>query len=423
MTISIAEDLLEFIDASPSPYHCVAEAAKRLTRGGWTETTWDAGFTAGSRGFVRVGGALIGWSNDEAAVQPIVMIGAHTDSPNLRITPRPDLSVVGVRQLGISPYGGVLANSWLDRDLGLSGRVVVRSGDGVDVRLMRDDRPLLRVPQLAIHLDRTISSEGLKLDPSRHLTPVWGLGASLPGEFAAWLAGAVGVEPHEVVGWDVMCHDTLPAGFLGADEELISAPRIDNQASCFGAVSSLIDVGSRAGRTLLIALFDHEEVGSASATGAGGALLPQVLERLTSAWGGDAATLANALGSGQCMSADMAHATHPNYPERHDPSHQIALGGGPVVKVNVNQRYATDGPTAGRFRALCDGAGIPHQTYSHRNDLQCGSTIGPITAAQLGIPTIDVGMPQLSMHSIRELMATRDVDYMVETFSGWFEHV
>ena len=398
MSISIAEDLLGFIDASPSPYHCVAEAAKRLSRGGWTETTWDNGFTAAPRGFVRVGGALIGWSNDEAAVQPIVMIGAHTDSPNLRITPRPDLSVGGVRQLGISPYGGVLANSWLDRDLGLSGRVVVRSGDGVDVRLMRDDRPLLRVPQLAIHLDRTISSEGLKLDPSRHLTPVWGLGSSSPGEFAAWLAGAVGVEPHEVVGWDVMCHDTLPAGFLGADEELISAARLDNQASCFGAVSSLIGVGSRAGRTLLIALFDHEEVGSASTTGAGGALLPQVLDRLTSAWGGDAATLANALGTGHCMSADMAHATHPNYPERHDPAHQIALGGGPVVKVNVNQRYATDGPTAGRFRALCDGASIPHQTYSHRNDLQCGSTIGPITAARLGIPTIDVGMAQLSMH-------------------------
>jgi len=423
MSISSAESLLEFIDASPSPYHCVTEAAKRLTRAGWSETTWDLDFIPPARGFVRVGGALIAWSNDESVLDPVLMIGAHTDSPNLRIVQRPDRSVSGVRQLGVSPYGGVLLNSWLDRDLGLSGRVVVRSGAGVEVRLMRDDRPLLRVPQLAIHLDRTISTDGLKLDPSRHLTPVWGLGDSLPGEFSAWLGETVGVDPHDVVGWDVMCHDTLPAGFLGRDEELISAPRLDNQVSCYGALEALIGQGSRRGRTLLVALFDHEEVGSETTTGAGGALLAQVLERLASAWSAGPDGLSLALSGGQCLSADMAHATHPNYPERHDPAHQIALGGGPVVKVNVNQRYASDGPTSGRFRVVCDAAGVPHQTYSHRNDMQCGSTIGPMTAARLGIPTVDVGMAQLSMHSIRELMATSDVAHMVDAFGAWFQRV
>ncbi len=435
MAVTPAEDLLAFIDASPSPYHCVAEAARRLERAGFEPASaqvdndhapevrasdpavWNGGLRALDRGYVRTGGALIAWSCGSEALGRLRLIGAHTDSPNLRIVPRPDVDTVGFRQLGITPYGGLLANSWLDRDLGLSGRVAVRSAAAPETRLFRDDRPLLRVPQLAIHLDRSIGTEGLRLDPARHLTPVWGLTDPQADGFAAYLAAMVDCPADEIMAWDVMAHDITTAGYLGTDESMISASRLDNQVSCFGAVRALSEYAGP--DTAMIALFDHEEVGSESSTGAAGALLPQVLDALAAAWGQSPDAVRIACATGGCLSADMAHATHPNYSERHDPAHPVRVGGGPVVKVNVNQRYATDAVTAAELRQVCDRSGIRHQTYSHRNDLPCGSTIGPITATRLGIPTVDVGMAMLSMHSIRELMGTSDVDLMLQCFAAW----
>ena len=423
MTHQAADDLLSFIDASPSPFHAATEVATRLEAAGFGE--WDLAdeWPNGGAGYVRLGGALVAWSGPAGEVTtPFRIIGAHTDSPNLRIKPRPDRSVAGFRQLDVEPYGGLLLNSWLDRDLGLSGRVLLRgAAGGVEARLFRDDRPLLRVPQLAIHLDREISERGLLLNRQQHLIPVWGLGPSTEGDFAAWLAEQVAVSDADVLGWDVMCHDTLPAGFLGAEEELISAPRLDNLCSTYGAVSSLVATAGVTDSIGVIALFDHEEVGSESATGAGSELLPRVLGRVVASRGGSPDDLARALADSRCLSADMAHGTHPNYTDRHEPNHWIGLGGGPVIKTNLNQRYATDGRTGAEFRLICERAGIAVQEYSHRNDMACGSTIGPITAARLGIPTLDVGMAQLSMHSIRELMATRDVEVMVRAFSAWFE--
>lgn len=418
-----AADLLSFVDASPSPYHCVAEAARRLGRAGFSPSDWTGDFEPSGAGYVEVGGALVAWKAPAGGPgSPVRIIGAHTDSPNLRIKPRPDHTSAGFRQLLVEPYGGLLQNSWLDRDLGLSGRVVVRDATGgTETRLFRDDRPLLRVPQLAIHLDRDVNN-GLKLNPAVHLTPVWGLGDDRGVEFRQWLAAQVDARAADVMGWDVMCHDTLPGGFLGDDEELISAPRLDNQASCFGAVETLVRLqqeDTTRSHGVIVALFDHEEVGSQSSTGAGGALLGHVISRLNAAWGGTDADLVATLASSHCLSADMAHGTHPNYPERHDVGAPIRLGGGPVVKANVNQRYATDGPSAADFRLAAERAGVATQTYSHRNDLTCGSTIGPMTAAGLGVATVDVGMAMLSMHSIRELMATADVAHMIDSFAEW----
>jgi len=408
-----AADLLSFIDASPSPYHAVAEAARRLDAAGFAEVT-DAAPGGPGDAYLRSGGLLIAWRVAETG--PDVgwrIIGAHTDSPNLRIKPHPDLAGSGMRRLAAEPYGGALLNSWLDRDLGLSGRVAVRESDGsIGSRLFRDDRPLLRVPQLAIHLDRDVTANGLVLDKQRHLNPVWGLGTPVDGDFAEWLAGAVGVDPSQVLAWDAMCHDTLPSGLLGVDEELISAARLDNLCSSFGAVTALTSAPTAppaSGRNTMIALFDHEEIGSETATGAASPWLARVLAGL----GPFDVT------SSRVLSADMAHGTHPNYPERHEPKHTIALGGGPVVKVNVNGRYATEAVTNGEFLAACADAGVPAQTYAHRADLACGSTIGPITAARLGVATVDVGMPQLSMHSARELMAAADVAHMTAAFTAW----
>ena len=342
-----------------------------------------------------------------------VLVGAHTDSPNLRVKARPDTGRAGWRQIGVEVYGGALVNSWLDRDLGLSGRVTLRDPDapgGTRTELVLVDAPIARVPQLAIHLDREINDTGLKLNRQQHLVPVWGLGPVHEGSFRAFVADHLGADDAAVLAWDLMLHDLTPSTVGGARGEMIFAPRLDNLCSAHAAVRALVATADRASadHVAVICLFDHEEIGSTSATGAAGTLLPRLLERSVLARGGGRDDYLRALGASLCASADMAHATHPNYPERHEPGHPIALDGGPVIKINANQRYATESRSAAAFRLACERAAVPVQEYVHRTDLPCGSTIGPITAAQLGIPTVDVGVAQLSMHSARELAGSHD---------------
>jgi aspartyl aminopeptidase len=408
-----ALDLIAFIDASPSPFHACAAAAARLEAAGYTEVrevdVWPS--EPGRRYLVR-GGSLVAWSSEgrRGPAHPFRIVGAHTDSPNLRIKPHADTGHAGYRQLAVEVYGGALLNSWLDRDLGLSGRVVVRDASapgGTVARLLRDDRPLLRVPQLAIHLDREIGANGLKLNPQQHLVPVWGLGSPTPGAFRTYVAGVVGAGAHDVLGWDLMAHDRTPSTLAGVEEELVSAPRLDNLCSSWAGLTALL-AHEGEGPTPVLVLFDHEEIGSTSDRGAASSLLPTVLERIVTGPGGARDDLFRALAGSVCASADMAHATHPNYADRHEPGHHIALNGGPVLKVNTNLRYATDGATTAAFALACEQAGVPLQRYAHRSDLPCGSTIGPITAAELGIATLDVGAPQLAMHSARELAGSAD---------------
>lgn len=339
------------------------------------------------------------------------IVGAHTDSPNLRVRPQPDAGRVGLRQLALEVYGGPLLNSWLDRDLGLSGRVVVRGAHGPAERLLRIERPLLRIPQLAIHLDREITTEGLRLNPQQHLSPIWGLSRGVPDDFATFLAHELDCAPESILAWDLMTHDLTPSALLGVANELVSAPRLDNLCSCWAGTEALVSAASGDGplpHIPVLVLFDHEEVGSTSDRGASSPLLPALLERIVIGLGGGREEVLRALASSVCCSADNAHATHPNYPERHEPNHLIELNGGPVLKVNSNVRYATDAASAATFVLACEQAGVPLQRYSHRGDLPCGSTIGPITAARLGIPTVDVGAPQLAMHSARELGGAAD---------------
>ncbi len=418
-----ANDLANFIDASPTPFHAVHNAAARLTDAGFEQFVPGSTTSPGARFVVR-DGALVAWVDGERPGAPFRLIGAHTDSPNLRIRPRPDRGVAGLRQLGVEVYGGALLNSWLDRDLGLAGRVAVRSGDGggtIEHRLFRAEEPLLRVPQLAIHLDREISERGLLLNRQQHLSPVWGIGAPVEGEFRRWLADAVEVSPDDVLGWDVACFDLQPSSLLGADEEFLVAPRLDNLCSSFGALEALLSVrwGPADAGPSMIVLFDFEEVGSTAVTGADSSWLARVLAQRADALGVDPVAVSASADGTMVLSADMAHATHPNYPERHEPQHWVHMGGGPVIKHNVNARYATDSVGAAAFRLACADADVPVQEYSHRGDLPCGSTIGPISAAQLGATTVDVGMAQLSMHSIREMMAADDVETMVRAFTSW----
>ncbi|MCX4737908.1 M18 family aminopeptidase [Streptomyces antibioticus] len=408
------DDLMSFLSASPSPYHAVANAAERLEKAGFRQVVetdaWDDTSSTGGR-YVLRGGAIVAWYVPEGAGAhtPFRIIGAHTDSPNLRVKPIPDTGAHGWRQIAVEIYGGPLLNSWLDRDLGIAGRLTLRDGS---TRLVDTGRPLLRVPQLAIHLDRAVNTDGLKLDKQRHLQPVWGLGGDVrAGDLIAFLAEEAGLPADEVTGWDLMTHPVEPPAYLGRDQELLAGPRMDNLLSVHAGTAALAAVAT-AGAELpyipVLAAFDHEENGSQSDTGADGPLLGSVLERSVFARGGSYEDRARAFAGTVCLSSDTGHAVHPNYAERHDPTHHPRVNGGPILKVNVNNRYATDGSGRAVFAAACEKAGVPFQSFVSNNSMPCGTTIGPITAARHGIRTVDIGVAILSMHSARELCGDAD---------------
>ncbi|CDR08325.1 M18 family aminopeptidase [Streptomyces iranensis] len=414
------DDLMSFLRASPSPYHAVASAAERLEKAGFRRieetASWDG--AAGGR-FVLRGGAIIAWYVPEGAeaATPYRIVGAHTDSPNLRVKPIPDTGAHGWRQIAVEIYGGALLNTWLDRDLGLSGRITLRDGSH---HLVTVDRPLMRVPQLAVHLDRSVNTEGLKLDKQRHMTPVWGLGGVEEGDLIRFVAEETGVAAEEIAGWDLMTHSVEPPAYLGRDRELVAGPRMDNLVSVHAGTAALIAAAQQELPYIpVLAAFDHEENGSQSDTGADGPLLGTVLERSVFARGGGYEERARAFAGTVCLSSDTGHAVHPNYAERHEPGHHPRPNGGPILKVNVNQRYATDGAGRAVFAAACERAGVPWQSFVSHNSMPCGTTIGPITAARHGIATVDIGIAILSMHSARELCGAQDPRLLAKALNAF----
>ncbi|GAA1159803.1 M18 family aminopeptidase [Ornithinicoccus hortensis] len=409
----VATGLCAYLDASPSPFHAVRAAAELLAGHGFTEVSeTDPTPMEPGRYLTVRGGSLVAWSSEfaDGPATPFRVVGAHTDSPNLRVKPQPDGTSAGWQTLGVEVYGGPLLNSWLDRDLGLSGRVALRDGDGIREQLVRVDDPVLRVSQLAVHLDRTVNTEGLRLNAQQHLAPHWGLGTE-PGDFRGYLAELVGARSADVLAWDVMTHDLTPARRIGRDADLVASARLDNQATCYAGIRALVDaVEHHDGPAVVpvLVLFDHEEVGSTSERGAQSGYLPATLERIVLAAGGGREDYHRALAGSVVASGDMAHATHPNYADRHEPTHRIRMNGGPVLKVNAQLRYATDSRGAAAFTQACQRAGVPVQTFVSRTDLPCGSTVGPVTSALTGATTVDFGAPTLSMHSTRELAGVAD---------------
>ncbi|MCZ7459129.1 M18 family aminopeptidase [Streptomyces sp. WMMC940] len=418
------EDMMSFLTASPSPYHAVANAAERLDKAGFRQVeetdAWDG--TSGGK-YVLRGGAIIAWYVPEGAPAhtPFRIVGAHTDSPNLRVKPEPDMGAHGWRQIAVEIYGGPLLNSWLDRDLGLAGRLTLRDGS---TRLVNVDRPLLRVPQLAIHMDRSIYEKGLQLDKQKHMQPIWGLGDTVrEGDLISFLEEESGLAPGEVTGWDLMTHALEAPAFLGRHRELVAGPRMDNLLSVHAGTAALAAVSGRDGLAYIpvLAAFDHEENGSQADTGADGPLLGSVLERSVFARGGTYEDRARAFAGTVCLSSDTGHAVHPNYAERHDPTHHPRPNRGPILKVNVNQRYATDGSGRAVFAAACERAGVEWQTFVSNNAMPCGTTIGPITAARHGIRTVDIGVAILSMHSARELCGADDPYLLANALLAFLE--
>ena len=449
-------DLVSYVRASPSSFHAVAEAARRLTAAGFVELAENEEWPPSPGEYFAVrDGAIVAWVTPESAVSttPFRIVGAHTDSPGFKLKPKPTTAQHGWLQAGVEVYGGPLFNSWLDRELEFAGRLVFDDGTSALVRT----GPFLRFAQLAVHLDRGVNSDGLTLNPQQHLNPVIGVGDAADTDVIAHLATLAGRVGSDVVGYDIVTADTAEAQVFGLDGALFASGRLDNLSSVHAGLVALIAVAASNSRLpadtitadpatgvlstavpspavpspavpspavpspavpptavpsiAVFAAFDHEEVGSETRSGAAGPFLESVLARIGSASAAPAASSsdrARAFADSWCLSADAGHAVHPNYPERHDPANRPVVNRGPLLKINANQRYATDAFGAAEWARSCRQAGVDYQEFVSNNAVACGSTIGPITATRLGIRTIDVGIALLSMHSVRELCGADD---------------
>ncbi len=406
------DDLAAFVSASPSSYHAAAEVARRLSAAGYEpldETAdWSGSVRPGARLTIVRDGSVIALALPAGAGRgtPFRILGAHTDSPGFKLKPKPSTVTSGWWQAGVEVYGGPIVPSWFDRELEFAGRVVHRDGTPYLVRT----GPFARIPHLAIHLDRAVN-DSFAPDKQRELQPIWGVGKPENADIVAHLAGLAGIGSTDVAGYDVITVDANAPARFGADGKLFASGRLDNLSSVHAGVAALLEA-EPTDAIAVLAAFDHEEVGSETRSGAAGPFLADVLERISAALGGDRSDLARAIAGSWCLSSDAGHAVHPNRPDRHDPVNRPLPGAGPLLKINANQRYTTDGTGAALWARTCAAAGVPYQEFVSNNSVPCGSTIGPITAARIGIPTLDVGVPLLSMHSARELCHVDDPAYL-----------
>ena len=426
------QNLLDFIDASPSPWHVVKSVETQLEKFKFVKLieTEKWALEAGGRYYVvRDDSSIIMFVQGQ---KPLVqtgfkMIGAHTDSPGLRIKPQAATGGDGLLRVGVEIYGGPILATFTDRDLSLAGRINYKDDNHKIVStLLKFDRPLLRLPNLAIHMNRAVNEDGLKLHKQNELPLILSTIANecLPQAYFTQLlqeqtGGAIG----RILSWDLAVYDTQKGAFWGAENEFYANSQLDNLASCHAALEALLDeTVLTSDNTLVCALFDHEEVGSESNKGADGSFLSDVLQRIALATEKNKEDFAIALAKSFMISADMAHAYQPNFPSAYDADHKVTINKGPVIKVNANQRYSTESVSQAQFIDWCEQAGVPYQKYSHRCDLACGSTIGPITSARLGIRSIDVGSPLWAMHSIRESAGVLDHNYMIKVMKRFFTH-
>ena len=419
------QGLLEFIEQSPTAFHAVEQMRQMLTAAGFEQLEEDRYWTqkpSSSCFVIRNGSSIVAVRNGayHPAEEGLRLIGAHTDSPCLKIRPSPEISRHGCFQLGVEIYGGVLLSPWFDRDLSLAGRVSCRmeSGD-VGSLLINFRRPVATVPSLAIHLNRKVHKKRTINPQNEVVLLLQSVGDRQP-DFRDLLRDQAWQEHpdtpvSEVLDYEISCYDTQPPSFLGLNGDFIASARLDNLLSCYAGCRSLIESDGKS--TAVLVCNDHEEVGSQSASGAQGPFLSSVLERLC----GSGEKMDRAISQSILVSVDNAHAVHPNYEDRHDPQHRPVLNGGPVIKYNAGQRYATNSEGSAFLRNIFRELDIPVQQIAMRSDMVCGSTIGPITAAELGIRTVDMGAPQLSMHSLRELTGRDDPPLLYRALRGFLD--
>lgn len=414
MTKALAAELVDFIADSPTPFHATKNLLELFIKGGFEHLVeaedWQVGADK-SYVVTRNDSSIIAFRTGKDISKGIRMIGAHTDSPCLKIKPKPEVEKHGYYQLGVEVYGGALLQPWLDRDLSIAGRVsgVLKNGE-LFHELIDFKRPVAVIPNLAIHLEREANTQRV-INPQNHLPLI--LSSATQRSFKELLLDYCRDDAEKILEIELSCYDTQKPSLLGLEEEFICAARLDNLLSSFIGAKALLD--NQAATTAIFVATDHEEVGSASACGAQGPFLKSVLERISPA----STTLTQIISKSNMISCDNAHGIHPNYADKHDQNHGPLLNQGPVIKINNNQRYASNSISSAKFQHLCEKAGVPVQSFVVRSDMACGSTIGPITASELGIETLDIGAPQWAMHSIRETAGTKDCDYLYTALSAY----
>ena len=423
MRTELNQGLIDFLKTSPTPFHATRSLAQRLEAAGYKRLDErDIWRSEGSGRFyiTRNDSSLIAvkLGKRPLAESGMRMVGAHTDSPCLRVKPNPELHQQGFWQLGVEVYGGALLAPWFDRDLSLAGRVTYRAAGKVESQLIDFQRPIAVIPNLAIHLNRE-ANNGWEINKQLELPPILAqLAAGEQREFRDLLAEQLsrehGITADAVLDYELSFYDTQGAAVIGLEGDFLSGARLDNLLSCYAGLQALL--GSNNEESCVLVCTDHEEVGSSSACGADGPMLEQVLRRLMPS--GDA--YVRSIQRSLLVSADNAHGLHPNYQDKHDGNHGPLLNGGPVIKINSNQRYATNSETAGFFRHLCLTEEVPVQSFVTRSDMACGSTIGPSTASHLGIRTVDIGLPTFAMHSIRELAGSHDLNHLVKVLTAFY---
>lgn len=415
-----AQQLLTFIDASPSPWHAVETTKAMLNANGFKPLIENQPWQFRKNGkyyVVRDGASIIAFivGDKPIAETGFKIVGAHTDSPGLRLKPKAAMANQGIAQLGVEVYGGPILATFTDRDLSLAGRVMVKTNDSITSHLVLLTEPLVRLPNLAIHMNREVNDKGLVLNKQTGLPLIFGFAtdtAQAHDLLTQALAKAIDVQATDILTWDLNVYDTQAGVLWGLNQEFIANSQLDNLASCHAAIEALIAT-HKPESTCICALFDHEEVGSESATGASGSFMQDVISRICASTDTSEEDRLRGIANSFFISADMAHAFHPNHAGSYEPCHHVMVNQGPVIKTNANQRYSTNAETAARFIHLCEQAKVPYQQYTHRTDLGCGSTIGPILAAQLGMASVDIGNPMWAMHSIRESAGALDHAYMI----------
>lgn len=426
------QDLLSFIDESPSPWHAVAQIEQRLLAFKFQRLQENQAWqlvSAGRYYVIRDDSSIVAFvlGDNLSPEKGFRILGAHTDSPGLRLKPNPVLQDDAGIRLGVEIYGGPILATFTDRDLSMAGRVIYRNESGeLDLRLVNLMEPLLRLPNLAIHMNRLVNEEGLKLHKHNELALIMAdsLGDSAAKTFLpSLLAKTCQLDAKQILTWELTVYDTQKGVFWGQDQAFYAHRQLDNLASCHAGLNALLNETSlNSGNTLICAFFDHEEIGSESMKGAAGSFLPDTLERIAVSMQIKADDHKRILANSFMISADMAHAYQPNFPLAYDACHKILVNRGPVIKINANHRYASNCVSEARFIDICQQANIPYQKYSHRGDLACGSTIGPIASAKLGIQTVDIGSPMWAMHSARESAGVFDHAYMINALKGFFSH-
>ena len=413
------QSLLGFLQASPTPFHATQNMARTLLSAGYTELfedqAWQLQEQAGY--FLRRNDSSIiaFWLADKS--QALRLVGAHTDSPCLKVKPNANLTGKGYFQLGVEVYGGVLLAPWFDRDLSLAGRVHARINGKIESVMINFERAIATVPSLAIHLDRE-ANNSRSINSQTDLPPVLAIVGENKQDLNSILMAEVAKQfdsVESILDYELFFYDTQPPAMIGLESEFIASARLDNLLSCHVGLQALLSAGTEQNKLFICT--DHEEVGSASACGAQGPFLEQTIERIWSA-----VEERNRIISGSMMiSADNAHAIHPNFSDKHDQNHGPMLNQGPVIKINANQRYATNSFTSAVFKQLCDDAEVKHQSFVTRTDMACGSTIGPAIASNIGVDTIDIGVPTFGMHSIRELAGSEDAHGLTKVLKHFYE--